>query len=248
MILYFSATGNSRQLAEEAASRLGTEARDMAHLPPGPVDAGAGTLGIVCPVYFYNVPPIVADVISRIRLRPDQQVWAAMTYGTVPGAAARRMRSLLEATGGSVRFVMAYRMPENYLPIFSAPEEEECIRMQSEVEAHVSEIAEELMIQDVLVPRAGAFSGLLSLFGLPVYDLIRRTRRFSVSDSCIGCGLCEDICPANAIRLTDGVPVWVEKRCWHCMGCLNRCPAEAIDYGKRTKGRRRYVNPVLRRV
>ena len=41
----------------------------------------------------------------------------------------------------------------------------------------------------------------------------------------------------------NGRPKWVKDRCVHCQACL-RC--NAVQYGKRTKGKLRYVNPVLK--
>ncbi|MFQ7798375.1 MAG: 4Fe-4S binding protein [Coprobacillus cateniformis] len=31
--------------------------------------------------------------------------------------------------------------------------------------------------------------------------------------------------------------------CTHCMACISRCPKGAIEYGKKTKDRIRYVCP-----
>jgi NAD-dependent dihydropyrimidine dehydrogenase PreA subunit len=39
-----------------------------------------------------------------------------------------------------------------------------------------------------------------------------------------------------------GRPAW-EGQCTLCLACLHRCPAEAIQYGKETVGKGRYVNP-----
>ena len=44
------------------------------------------------------------------------------------------------------------------------------------------------------------------------------------------------------ITLTDGRPVW-GGNCTHCMACISRCPKHAIEYGKGTERRRRYVCP-----
>ena len=46
--------------------------------------------------------------------------------------------------------------------------------------------------------------------------------------------------------MTDGRPVWTKNKCLKCCGCINRCPVSAIQYGKRTASRGRYVNPVLK--
>ena len=44
---------------------------------------------------------------------------------------------------------------------------------------------------------------------------------------------------AFALRRPDGHPVW-QHRCTECLGCLHICSDEAIDYGGKTKGRKRY--------
>ena len=41
----------------------------------------------------------------------------------------------------------------------------------------------------------------------------------------------------------DMVPVWVEDQCALCYGCINGCPAQAIQYGKGTEKHGRYMNP-----
>ena len=46
-------------------------------------------------------------------------------------------------------------------------------------------------------------------------------------------------CPLNNIRLENGKPVW-GKNCTHCMACICYCPKEAIEYGKKSKGKPRY--------
>ena len=37
----------------------------------------------------------------------------------------------------------------------------------------------------------------------------------------------------------------VGNQCTHCMACICRCPSEAIEYGKHSIGKPRYVCPEL---
>lgn len=62
-------------------------------------------------------------------------------------------------------------------------------------------------------------------------DEVLYTDNFSVCESCIGCGHCEKICPAEAIKMEDGHPTWVKDQCLMCFGCLRLCPTAAIRYG-----------------
>ena len=43
----------------------------------------------------------------------------------------------------------------------------------------------------------------------------------------------------------EGKPMW-SQHCTKCMACICRCPQEAIQYGKRTKNKGRYYNPLLK--
>ena len=71
------------------------------------------------------------------------------------------------------------------------------------------------------------------------YSLFVKADAFKVDDKCIGCGKCEQICPLNNIKIQNAKPVW-GKNCTHCMACICGCPKEAIEYGKKSVGQRRY--------
>lgn len=62
-------------------------------------------------------------------------------------------------------------------------------------------------------------------------DEVLYTDNFKVCDTCIGCGHCEKICPAYAIKMEDGHPTWIKDECLMCFGCLRLCPTAAIRYG-----------------
>ena len=55
-------------------------------------------------------------------------------------------------------------------------------------------------------------------------NLVLRVRK----DLCLGCGLCADTCPRQAISLQSGLPQIDQTRCNHCGLCLDACPQEAI--------------------
>ena len=74
------------------------------------------------------------------------------------------------------------------------------------------------------------------------YENMRKTASLSVTENCIGCGLCEKKCPVDAIRIKNGKPVWVKEKCAMCLGCLHRCPEFAIQRGEKTAIHGQYVH------
>ena len=47
-------------------------------------------------------------------------------------------------------------------------------------------------------------------------------------EKCAGCGVCEDVCPVEAVRVSDGVARIDQDGCNECEACVEACPNEAI--------------------
>lgn len=52
---------------------------------------------------------------------------------------------------------------------------------------------------------------------------------YFVTEKCIGCGICRQVCPQDCIRLTTGKAVICEKNCLHCGNCYRDCPVHAVE-------------------
>lgn len=79
-----------------------------------------------------------------------------------------------------------------------------------------------------------------SIVNTVFYPLFVKAAAFYSTDECIGCELCEKLCPLKNIQIRkDHRPVW-GKECTHCMACIVKCPKKAIEYGKKSRGKNRY--------
>jgi len=52
---------------------------------------------------------------------------------------------------------------------------------------------------------------------------------FVNKDECVGCGVCVDVCPNDAIKMDGGVALVDPDNCIECEACVNECPNGAIS-------------------
>ncbi|NOZ58963.1 MAG: 4Fe-4S dicluster domain-containing protein [Euryarchaeota archaeon] len=51
------------------------------------------------------------------------------------------------------------------------------------------------------------------------------------SETCVGCGECVDICPADVYELQDGKSTPVRREdCINCCSCVEVCPTGSITH------------------
>ncbi len=245
MILYFSGTGNSRYIAQRMARTVGGEAVSLNGLlrDGGPVDLAAGEgLVFVTPTYAWRIPRAVEDWIRHRGPGDGRRAWFVMSCGDDIGGAEAHLRRLCADKGlifmGAARIVM----PENYIAMFSVPGPEKADGIVRRALPEIDGAAERVKKGEPFPgAKAGPFGWLKSgPVNAAFYALCVKAGPFRAGDGCVGCGVCEKVCPLKNIRLEGGRPVW-GKNCTHCMACICTCPKEAIEYGRLTAGKRRYL-------
>jgi len=57
----------------------------------------------------------------------------------------------------------------------------------------------------------------------------QETNGYFITDSCIGCNKCIEVCPQNCI-IIDSIPYVIEQNhCLHCGNCFRVCPVGAVE-------------------
>ena len=248
MIFYFSATGNSRYLAQGIAGRIGDEVLDISEEIGGDCSyhiGKGGRVGIVSPVYFYGVPTILSDFIGRMTFDEEPEFFLVLDFGTFPGLARDRFRKVMEDNGHTIGRYFEVRMPENYVLMFDPPGKDDIETILDDSDKLMDRIADILRSGDGtdIITRNTFYRKMVSVFAYPFYRHGRGTRRFNADTSCMKCGRCVDLCPIGAIEMDGRMPRWKVSKCIRCCACINGCPHGAIQYGISTRGRGRYRNP-----
>lgn len=247
MVLYFSATGNTKFIAETLAQELGDTAldlrgriRDHDHTPI----ASEKPFIICAPVYVCEPPRFLMAYLRDTPLTGSRDVYFVFTSGGYSGISSVLARRLAKKKGLSYRGSADYKMPRSYListhyPPGDAPENEARIRRSlRKLPKTVKTIGKGKKLRSRHI---WLWELLVTLPFNPVWVRVRQgVKDFRVTDACISCGKCERGCPLKVIELRDGRPVWSGKSCAHCMACIQNCPVQAIEYGQVTPGKERY--------
>ncbi len=249
MIFYFSGTGNSRHVARRIAQATGE--RDISIVRCLHEGTFAFRLsrnervGLVAPVYFWGLPQIVIDFMSRLTL-PDaagHYIYTVATYGTSTGGFTHMARSLFARKGWPLRATYSVRMVDVWTPLFNVSNREKCLKITQNAEPQI-----DTAIHGICRNASGNFASRslpwwLARWQYALYDRRRSTRYFKVNSRCTGCGLCARLCPTGSISINDSRPEWTKPRCTLCLSCLHHCPMSAIENGKASHRHGRFLHP-----
>ncbi len=233
MIFYFTGTGNSLYVAQKLTENLGdTEIYSMAKYQPEHLIGGKDKkIGFIFPSYYGNLPRIVRSFINKLNIHPDTYLFGVVTMGGLGSGSITMLEKLLAEKNLKLKYGNSILMPGNYIvnynPTFfgrTAKSVKKIQRITDDIKAERTLVKKGKIIDDRLYK-----------------NIEELDKAFFVESGCSGCGLCEKICPVENIKITHNRPEWLH-HCEHCMACIHRCPQKAIQYGDKTKKRRRYYN------
>ena len=240
MILYFSATGNSKYVAQRIAEFLGEKAVSILadDLPDEPIK------GLVTPVYALGLPDIVEKFLLENKLQKQDYLFFVATYGTTPGQAAYFANKAFKSrNNASFNAFFSIKMPDTWTPMFDLSDQAKVAALNEAAEKETDAVIAQIAAKN----RPQTVNRQTPFFTRPIYrpyyNWMRQTKNFHLEETCIGCGLCARKCPSNAIIMENSRPQWVKDKCTMCLRCLHHCPAFAIQYGKNTKTHGQYRNP-----
>lgn len=243
MILYFTGTGNSRLCAQWLASRLGDAQKDAGEMmrrgEEEPLSSDAPWV-FVCPTYGWQAPRVFVDFLRRMDFQGARRAYFVLTCGGEIGNAGESLSALCREKGWEYMGAAPVVMPDNYLVLFSPPSPEEGEKIREKARPQAEKLAG-LIAKGEPFPetRPTLLDRLKSgAVNEGMYRFFIKDKAFH-THGCVGCGLCQSLCPLGNIRMVEGKPQW-QGNCTHCMACIAHCPAEAIEYGRKTRGKNRY--------
>jgi len=244
-IYYFSGTGNSLYIAKKICEKI--ENSELISIP-NVVNRKEGfegeVIGIVCPIYMYNMPHLVADFIRKI----ESADYIFMVYAGAGslGSGIKKALNLFSSKKLTLSSLFNVGMPSNYTPYGSFPEDKQKV-LFANVDNRVEQIVETVKKRGSYIDSSNTsfykthiHPGILYRMGFSRINIMDKS--FVIDDKCDGCSICQKVCPVSNITMKDNKPVW-NNQCQQCYACLQWCPKESIQAGKKTVGVNRYHNP-----
>ena len=238
MIFYFTATGNSLYVARQLADE-NTELFSIPQLvKQGRYDFEADEIGIVYPIYGHMPPNMVRGFIKKARLKAGYK-FAVLTYGARKCDAVEIWDRISRDAGNSFDYISTIVMVDNWLPNFDMNEQ---IRIDKHIPENLQKITEEIGAQrhwhePVTEEERQMHRGFIRHSGLDpeVGFLMKSEKHFTVTDACIGCGICTCVCPrGNYEQTSQGIGISGD--CDFCLACIQNCPQHAIQFRRQEDG------------
>ena len=107
----------------------------------------------------------------------------------------------------------------------------EQILLDKKVDEHIAEIVEDIknkkkmisLVTDTDRQAHKQFLGNMSKIPADAWQHLLK-----VGEKCIGCGICEKVCPSSSIKIENGKAFHIPGNCQTCLACAHACPQKAI--------------------
>ena len=247
-LYYFTGTGNSLWAAQELARHIpDAELMPMARLihDGGTITAPEGRIGFVFPVYIGGPPLLVSEFAEKIDLDAADEIFALVTMGSAGDGAWKRLNSILKKRSYRMDAAYTVKTPTNYMLLGDVLPEEHEIAVITAARSDLERIAGKITGGEHGFEK-GPF--LMNFFNSALHTPLKGRLRaqgaqFRADEKCNNCGTCELVCPVHNITITGVNPPEWGDACESCFACINYCPRNAIQSGKKTASRGRYHHP-----
>jgi NAD-dependent dihydropyrimidine dehydrogenase PreA subunit len=249
-LYYYTGTGNSLWTARTLAESLGhANIFSMSAIHQNIVGRRADAVGIIFPVHVWGLPHRVIDFVSAMAGDPTAYYFALAVNAGQVAATLLQLKKLMASRDMQLSSGFDLVMPSNYLPWGGPGPVVKQMKRIRDAREKIGKIAVTVVNRENRPVEKGPLwkNILFSWFNKITFPRIPgMDKSFWVDEKCDACRICKAVCPCDNIKTNaDGKPIW-NHQCEQCLACIQWCPREAIQFGKRTSRFERYHHPEVR--
>ena len=238
LIFYFTGTGNSLYVARQLAGENGEVLSIPQLVKNGEYEFEADEIGIVYPIYGHMPPNMVREFIKKATLKAEY-TFAVLTYGARKCNAVEIWDETSKKAGVSFDYIATIVMVDNWLPNFDMNEQ---IKIDKHIPENLKKITADIndrrhWHEPVTEEERQMHQAYMAYAGHDpeIGFLMKSEEKFTVTDACVECGVCVDVCPRGNYELTAN-GVRMSGDCDFCFACIQNCPQKAIRFKKTNDG------------
>lgn len=237
-ILYFTGTGNSLYIARQLAGEKGEIVSIPQLMKQKQFNIEADEVGIVYPIYGHMPPNMVREFIKRAKIKATYK-FAVLTYGNRKCNAVEIWNDISQQAGTKFDYISTIVMVDNWLPNFDMNEQ---VKVDKHIPEHLTSIKKDIdqqrnWIEPVSDIERSQHQEFLERTGNLAGEsfIMDSAKSFLITDACIGCGICTEVCPRGNYELTSQGTT-MKGECEFCLACIQNCPQKAIQFAKQGDG------------
>ena len=250
LILYFSATGNSKFIAEVFAKQMNATIHsieddvDFLHLI-----TTHETIAFSYPIYGSRVPRNLREFVTKY-IKPiyHKKLIIFCTQMAFSGDGARAFTYIFHPRRQNklkVIYAEHFIMPNNVGNVFITPlaSDENALKQFANAEKKMQKVCQE--IKAGIIKKRG-FNPISRILGLPqgllmpLFEYLAKDN-VRIRNNCTGCGICVKACPMKNFKLENNKAT-AKGNCVMCYRCVNLCPEKCITTLLHFKVKNQYSN------
>ncbi len=239
MIFYFTSTGNSRFIANNMAKALNKPVTSLNEVFKNNLKLefhSQSPFILISPIHAWRVPKKVENFLKNAKFTGSKEIYVIVTMGEDCGLTQKYCKKMIEKNNMILKGFKPIVMPDNYFISAIMKSKDENMQQIKDAIPTINETIDLIRKNESFFQTEYNKNDwfLSSVGNWGFNNFMANSKSFTLSDKCIKCKKCVNICPTNNITLNEKISF--SNKCMFCLACLHNCPVHAIDYkGKMAK-------------
>jgi len=251
LICYYSGSGNTKLAMNYLSKKISNVEFELYDIVKNAVPdfSKYDVVGFATFVDYLAPPQLMYDFFEKVEIQVNKPAFVFNTYGDGPGSTLKDIAKLAISKGFNVLSGFSLHTPKNYPPLREkkphdhAPTSKELYEFNEYIDILDSQLLD-IKLGNRVTTKKIASGGIVGF----VMNFSRKQSKKDFGkqkvnkELCIECGICEKVCPYDAIEMSPK-PEFDHDKCYGCWRCYNHCPEKAI-HNKKFSGEYQYKEPI----